>query len=79
MNAIGLPHEGLVRLPQILGDPKSGTPGVIPVSRSSWWEGVRTGRYPKPVRLGKRITAWRVSDIRALLESVEASTRTHEP
>jgi prophage regulatory protein len=54
-----LPHEGFVRLPAILA--------VFPVSRSSWWEGVRTGRYPAPVKLGPRTTAWRVGDIRRLL------------
>ena len=40
----------------------------IPVSKSTWWQGVKTGRYPQPVRaLGTRITAWRVEDIRALI------------
>jgi predicted DNA-binding transcriptional regulator AlpA len=39
----------------------------IPVSRSSWWQGVRTGRYPAPVHLGPRTTAWRESDIQALI------------
>lgn len=41
---------------------------IIPVSRSSWYEGVKAGRYPAPVRLGPRTTAWRESDIRALME-----------
>jgi predicted DNA-binding transcriptional regulator AlpA len=40
---------------------------VYPVSKSEWWNGVREGRYPKPVRLGKRISAWRVGEIRELL------------
>ena len=42
--------------------------GPLPISRSSWWEGVRAQRYPQPIKLGKRITAWRASDIRALIE-----------
>lgn len=64
-----LPTEGFVRLSQIIGSPAAGIPPIVPVSRSTWWEGVRTGRYPKPVRtLGPRITAWRVADIRQLLE-----------
>ncbi|WP_246499010.1 helix-turn-helix transcriptional regulator [Microvirga soli] len=41
--------------------------GPIPVSRSTWWAGIKDGRYPKPVKLGPRITAWRVEDIRALI------------
>ena len=57
-----LPLTGFVRLPGILA-PK----GPIPVSRSTWWAGIKNGRYPKPVKLGPRITAWRVEDIRALI------------
>jgi prophage regulatory protein len=58
-----LPQSGFVRLSAIIGP---GRP--IPVSRSTWWEGVRQGRYPKPVKLGPRIPAWRVEDIRTLIE-----------
>lgn len=66
-----LPETGFLRIRQIIGDPKARPPipPVIPVSKSSWWNGVRIGRYPQPVRtLGARITAWRVEDIRALIE-----------
>jgi predicted DNA-binding transcriptional regulator AlpA len=65
-----LPETGYLRLPQIIGDPKAEPPipAVIPVGKSTGWEGVRSGRYPQPVRtLGRRITAWRVEDIRALI------------
>ena len=65
-----LPAEGFLRLNQIVGG--KGTPAVIPVSRSSWLAGVREGRFPKPIKLGKRTTAWRVSDIRALIEGNDA-------
>ena len=44
------------------------TPGLIPVRPTAWWVGVRAGRYPKPIKLGKRVAAWRVEDIRALIE-----------
>ena len=60
-NINGLPEIGFVRERQILR--------VFPVSRSTWWNGVRDGKYPKPVKLSDRITAWRVSDIRALIEA----------
>jgi len=65
-----LPETGYVRLSQIIGNPKSNppTPPIIPVSKSTWWAGVKSGRYPQPVKLGTRITAWRVADIRALIE-----------
>jgi len=62
-----LPESGFLRLPQIIGDTKRGIPAVIPVSKSTWWQGCASGRYPKPVKLGPRTTAWRVSDIRALI------------
>ena len=71
-----LPETGYLRLSQIVGKPATKTapaiPALIPISRSSWWLGVRTGRYPKPVKLGERITVWRVEDIRRLIEQVAA-------
>ena len=77
MNAIHtLPQTGYLRLSQIIGSKKTGEPPIIPVSRSTWWAGVRTGRYPKPSRaLGERITAWHVDDIRALIESASGGGR----
>jgi prophage regulatory protein len=65
-----LPETGFVRLPNIIGNTKADLPipPIIPVSRSTWFAGVKSGRYPQPVKLGPRITAWRVSDIRALIE-----------
>ncbi|WP_028319643.1 AlpA family phage regulatory protein [Desulfobulbus elongatus] len=65
-----LPETGFLRLPQIVGDSKSKppVPALIPVSRSTWWAGVKSGRYPRPVKLGPRITAWRVEDIRRLIQ-----------
>lgn len=41
--------------------------GPIPVSRSTWWAGVKSGRYPAPLKLGPRITVWRESDIQELV------------
>jgi prophage regulatory protein len=68
-----LPETGYLRIWQIVGKPATVTapaiPAIIPVSRSTWWAGVHSGRYPQPVRtLGERITAWKVDDIRALIE-----------
>jgi len=59
LNLTTLSKEGFVRLPQILS--------VIPVSASTWWRGVKSGKYPQPVKLGERTTAWRVGDIRELI------------
>ncbi len=60
-----IPEERLVRLRQIIGDKT--TPAIIPVSSSTWWAGVKSGLFPKPIKLGKRITVWKVSDILALV------------
>ncbi|PNG24677.1 helix-turn-helix transcriptional regulator [Methylocella silvestris] len=57
------PHTGFVRLTSVLGPI-----GPIPVGRSTWWAGVKSGRFPKPVKLGPRTTVWRVEDIWALIE-----------
>ncbi len=66
-----LPETGFLRLPQIIGNPKAvpPTPPLIPVKKSCWWAGVKSGKFPKPVRLGTGVTAWRVEDIRALIAS----------
>lgn len=66
-----LPSTGFVRLWQIIGDPTADPPipPIIPVKKSCWWAGVKSGRFPQPVKLGPRVTAWRVEDIRALIES----------
>ena len=55
---------GFLRLKHVLAPV-----GPIPVSRSTWWAGVKSGRYPAPVKLGPRITVWRARDIHALVET----------
>lgn len=66
-----LPEAGFVRVSQIVGNPKADPPvtPIIPVSKSTWWAGVKSGRYPKPVKNG-RCTFWRVEDIRRLIAKV---------
>ena len=68
--AITLPAVGYVRLPQILK--------IFPVSKSSWWEGCRSGIFPKPVKLGPRTSAWRVEDIRALMERINTASIAYD-
>jgi len=57
-----------LRLHHILGDPRRDIPPIIPISKSSWWAGVKSGKYPQPVKLGPRTTAWRASDIQAVID-----------
>jgi len=63
MNHHLLPEAAFVRLPTILK--------LLPISKSTWLTGVKSGYFPKPVRLGKKITAWRVEDIRKLINGPE--------
>jgi len=57
------PKTGLVRVKQILAPI-----GPIPVSKSTWWAGVKDGRFPQPIKLSPNTTVWRVEEIRALFE-----------
>lgn len=68
-----LPETGFLRIANIVGKHATETepaiPAIIPVSKSTWWAGVRSGRYPQPTRaLGARITVWSVESIRSLIE-----------
>ena len=56
------PETGFLRIRQILAPA-----GPIPVSKSTWWAGVKDGRFPKPFKLGSRVTVWRAEDIRQLM------------
>lgn len=53
--------------------PRKAIAPLIPISRSSWWEGVRTGRYPKPLKLGAGTTVWKSAEIFALIDPTEVS------
>ncbi len=67
-----LPQTGFLKLAQILGKPTATPPipAIVPVSKATWHVGVKTGRYPAPVRIGGgRGAFYRVEDIRALIAS----------
>lgn len=69
-----LPETGFLRLSQIIGNPKAKPPipPIIPVKKSCWWAGCRTGRFPKPVKIGNgRGAFWRVEDILSLIDSAK--------
>lgn len=60
-----LPKVGYLRLKQILGHPQAKPPimPLISVAKATWWRGVKTGRFPQPIKIGKRITVWKAEDI----------------
>ena len=73
-----LPETGFLRLSQIIGNSKAKPqiPPIIPVGKSCWWEGVRSGRFPKPVKIGNgRGTFWHVDDIRNLINSASGGSK----
>ena len=55
-----------LRLKHIIGD--GNTPPIIPISKSSWWDGVKKGKYPQPIKIGDNITVWRSDDIQQLVD-----------
>lgn len=59
--------SGFLRLPDVLK--------LIPVSKATWWQGCKTGRFPKPYKLAPRVTAWKASDIQGCIDSFQNSGR----
>lgn len=70
MSDVSILSKRLLRINQVLA--------LVPVGRSSWWEGCRTGRYPKPIKLGPRTTVWKAEDIAAFIESLGAQEPGNE-
>lgn len=54
--------EGFIRLAQLV-------PAIIPVSPATLWRMVASGEFPLPIRLSKRIAAWRASDVSQWINS----------
>jgi len=69
MHTSRIDPNGLYRIKSIVRS-KEGPPPLIDVSPATWWAGVKSGRFPKPVRLGERMTCWRGSDLLALVEGL---------
>ena len=65
---ITIPETGFVRLAQVLT--------VIPIGKTCWWEGVKSGRFPKPIKLSARCTAWKAEDINNLIKRLSGQTPT---
>lgn len=62
---ITIPETGFVRLSQVLM--------VIPVKKTCWWEGVKSGRFPKAIKMSRRCTVWRAEDIHELISHISDS------
>lgn len=62
IHPLHLPETGFVRLHSVLH--------FVPVGKSTWWAGVKSGRYPRSYKLGPKTTAWKAEDIHQLLEEL---------
>ncbi|MDQ7058297.1 MAG: AlpA family phage regulatory protein [Ghiorsea sp.] len=60
-----LPAHGFLRLNQVLQ--------LIPISKTSWYEGIKAKKYPAPLKIGKRTSVWRAGDIHQLIEELGSS------
>jgi prophage regulatory protein len=63
---VTIPETGFVRLAQVLE--------VIPIGKTCWYEGIKSGRYPKSVKLSARCTAWKAEEIHALIKELSGQT-----
>lgn len=69
-----LPDSAFIRESQLVQSPKRPNANpVLPFSGPTLWRKVRSGDFPKPVKLSERITAWRVSDVRKWINGKEIS------
>jgi predicted DNA-binding transcriptional regulator AlpA len=72
LKSVPLPDTGFVRMWQFLGDEKRGILPIIPISRTTFLNKVKSGEYPQPKKLGVSTNAWKVEDIRALIKKMGA-------
>jgi predicted DNA-binding transcriptional regulator AlpA len=57
---------GFLRLPQVLK--------IIPVSRSTWYRGVKSGLYLQPVKLGLRASGWKFEAVQRYASALEEAS-----
>lgn len=58
-----LSEDKFIRLPQVLD--------IFTVSKSTWWAGIKAGKYPRPLKLGPRMVAWSAASIWALVAKIK--------
>jgi len=63
-----LPENGLLRIWQIIGSKKRNIPPILPISRSTFYAGIKSGKFPRPILIGSRIACWDVNQIRKIIE-----------
>lgn len=64
-----IPETGFLRQSQII-------PFLVPVSHATLWRMVKTARFPAPVKLSPKVTAWRAEEVRAWIASQGAAPQS---
>lgn len=63
MSKLTSPRVIFLKLPEVLK--------LIPVGRSTWYAGLKSGRYPKPIKISQRSIAWRLEDIQKFINNLK--------
>lgn len=74
-NFDSLPNSALVRESQLVArriKSESSTSALLPFSSATLWRMVKQGTFPSPIKVGERVTAWRVADVRQWLRVTHA-------
>jgi prophage regulatory protein len=73
-------HAQLLRLRQIIGDPKADPPipAIIPVSKSAFYAGIKSKKYPAPSHALGRVSVWRLEDIRRIVDAAAPPANEQE-
>jgi hypothetical protein len=59
-----------LRVSDIARNRRTGTPGLLPITASTWWAWVKAGRAPAPIKLSPGCTVWRTADVLAFAEAL---------
>ncbi len=67
-----LPDDATLNIQEVVKNPTKNkniqaVRPVFPIARSTWYEGIKSGRFPKPIDLGNGLNVWRVKDIKAVV------------
>lgn len=65
-----------LKLEDIIGSQKKGIPAIFPVSRATWYLGIKQGRFPKPKKIGQRINVWKEEEIEELIAKLNSQNES---
>lgn len=68
-----IPEVGFLKIWQIVGDRKRNVAPLLPISKSAFWAGVRSGKYPAGTLLSARCRVWSAASVRKLLSDLQAT------